>query len=234
MPNGRLELKTLAQPGFTFGNFLEITCDRGFKVVGNNIIICNASGLWDSTLPICRSGTEISNILKLYHIVFFLANTSRLCTSRPVCPAGKECIVTSRGKAKCVCSASLGHDCISTPKPICTSEDLTFWSECDMMNYSCLHPHKQLTILRYSACNEGPITKMTITTNRGIESRYVYKCSLPQKVGPCKARVPRFYFDQDTNRCTVYDWGGCDANGNNFDSLQQCRKDCRGWICLFY
>ncbi|KAF0298572.1 Papilin [Amphibalanus amphitrite] len=51
-------------------------------------------------------------------------------------------------------------------------------------------------------------------------------CLRPKKVGPCKARMPRYYFSTKENRCLKFYWGGCDPNGNNFESLKDCQKQC--------
>lgn len=166
--------------------------------------------------------------LKYFDFVVCLVFESGPCAVRSPCRLGKECIVTPYNESKCVCSASLGHGCISTIAPMCSTEHLTFWSDCDMKNYSCLYPQKQFSILRQSRCNEGSRTKVTVNTTRGIETRHVYKCSLPKKVGPCKTANTRFYFDQDVNRCKSFVWGGCAPNSNNFESMEQCQKDCKG------
>nr|3OFW_A Chain A, Kunitz-type proteinase inhibitor SHPI-1 [Stichodactyla helianthus] len=52
-------------------------------------------------------------------------------------------------------------------------------------------------------------------------------CSEPKKVGRCKGYFPRFYFDSETGKCTPFIYGGCGGNGNNFETLHQCRAICR-------
>ncbi|MBN3308408.1 TFPI1 inhibitor, partial [Amia calva] len=44
--------------------------------------------------------------------------------------------------------------------------------------------------------------------------------------GPCKANLPRFYFDIDTHKCEPFDYGGCGGNANNFESLGRCEEMC--------
>ena len=36
-------------------------------------------------------------------------------------------------------------------------------------------------------------------------------CSLKPDVGPCRANVPKYYFDHSTKKCEVFVWGGCDG-----------------------
>ena len=52
------------------------------------------------------------------------------------------------------------------------------------------------------------------------------QCNLPKKIGPCKARKPRFYYDQKTGSCRRFFWGGCQANGNNFKTEEMCKGVC--------
>ncbi|KAM7288500.1 boophilin-H2 [Ixodes scapularis] len=51
-------------------------------------------------------------------------------------------------------------------------------------------------------------------------------CRLPKVVGPCKAALPRFYFNVDTGRCEDFRYGGCKGNENNFQLIEDCKKAC--------
>ncbi|KAL1443251.1 hypothetical protein MTO96_007532, partial [Rhipicephalus appendiculatus] len=51
-------------------------------------------------------------------------------------------------------------------------------------------------------------------------------CYEPKKVGPCKAYVPRYFYNTTTKFCERFIYGGCQANGNNFPELEVCLKTC--------
>jgi len=51
------------------------------------------------------------------------------------------------------------------------------------------------------------------------------RCSLKPKQGPCKARFTKYYFDQVSNGCKEFIWGGCEGVVP-FDSLTECRNSC--------
>ena len=53
-------------------------------------------------------------------------------------------------------------------------------------------------------------------------------CEQPKKIGPCKARIPRFYFNSTYGKCKEFGWGGCDPNENNFKTKEECEKICIG------
>ena len=54
------------------------------------------------------------------------------------------------------------------------------------------------------------------------------RCCLPKKVGPCKASIPRYYYNKDTEQCEAFTYGGCKGNRNNFKTLKQCNRVCHG------
>lgn len=49
-------------------------------------------------------------------------------------------------------------------------------------------------------------------------------CSLSSEMGPCRASFPRFYFAGD--KCEEFIYGGCEGNGNNFKSVEECQQRC--------
>lgn len=51
-------------------------------------------------------------------------------------------------------------------------------------------------------------------------------CLLPPEVGPCRARIPSFYYDRYTQSCRQFTYGGCEGNANNFDSPEACEEAC--------
>ncbi|KAL1446949.1 hypothetical protein MTO96_044439, partial [Rhipicephalus appendiculatus] len=52
-------------------------------------------------------------------------------------------------------------------------------------------------------------------------------CYEPKKVGPCKAYVPRYFYNTTTKFCERFIYGGCQENGNNFPELDVCLKTCK-------
>ena len=49
---------------------------------------------------------------------------------------------------------------------------------------------------------------------------------LPPVTGLCKAYMPRFYYNNKTNECEDFVYGGCGGNGNNFETKEVCEKTC--------
>ena len=47
-------------------------------------------------------------------------------------------------------------------------------------------------------------------------------CKLKADTGPCRAAIPKFFFDSDSGNCQRFIYGGCDGNENRFDTLEEC------------
>ncbi|KPP60979.1 hypothetical protein Z043_120975 [Scleropages formosus] len=76
---------------------------------------------------------------------------------------------------------------------------------------------------------ESPSNSLVLLTGDGEwpELRlFHHSCALKKDEGPCKALVERFYFDVETGGCERFDYGGCQGNANNFESLQKCEDMC--------
>ncbi|UYV74460.1 hypothetical protein LAZ67_11003605 [Cordylochernes scorpioides] len=53
-------------------------------------------------------------------------------------------------------------------------------------------------------------------------------CCRPAYTGPCRAAMSRWYFDCETGTCQRFIYGGCQSNGNNFATQQECLRSCQG------
>ncbi|XP_065086426.1 axotactin isoform X2 [Ochlerotatus camptorhynchus] len=53
------------------------------------------------------------------------------------------------------------------------------------------------------------------------------KCVGPENPGPCQGVNNRYFFDQTTQNCTQFTWGGCGGNlQNNFETYEMCIQQC--------
>ncbi|GIX72449.1 carboxypeptidase inhibitor SmCI [Caerostris extrusa] len=51
-------------------------------------------------------------------------------------------------------------------------------------------------------------------------------CDKAPETGPCRARIPRFYYDQEAEQCKQFIYGGCGGNRNNFKAEDECYNKC--------
>ncbi|XP_060802261.1 tissue factor pathway inhibitor-like [Amyelois transitella] len=52
-------------------------------------------------------------------------------------------------------------------------------------------------------------------------------CLLKPQRGPCRAYLDMYYFDPKTLNCSTFTWGGCQGNGNRFDTKDECEDYCK-------
>ncbi|XP_067419926.1 amyloid beta precursor like protein 2 isoform X2 [Emydura macquarii macquarii] len=55
-------------------------------------------------------------------------------------------------------------------------------------------------------------------------------CSQEAMTGPCRAVMPRWYFDLYKRKCIRFIYGGCGGNRNNFESEDYCMAVCKKMI----
>ncbi|XP_067849453.1 amyloid beta (A4) precursor protein a isoform X2 [Heptranchias perlo] len=73
-------------------------------------------------------------------------------------------------------------------------------------------------------------TSSTTTTTEAIEEVVREVCSEQAETGPCRAMIPRWYFDISEGKCAQFIYGGCGGNRNNFNSEEYCLSVCNSVI----
>ena len=51
-------------------------------------------------------------------------------------------------------------------------------------------------------------------------------CTLPVAVGPCRAAIPRHFYNAERGECESFIYGGCNGNENNFERAGDCEAMC--------
>ena len=59
-----------------------------------------------------------------------------------------------------------------------------------------------------------------------LEIRVDEVCNLEADIGPCRASMPRYFFNSKSGKCELFTYGGCSGNRNNFESASECEKKC--------
>ncbi|XP_056321794.1 tissue factor pathway inhibitor a isoform X2 [Danio aesculapii] len=87
------------------------------------------------------------------------------------------------------------------------------------LNYSC----RPLLLLSLFGVCFARFSRYGVRSELRI---FHHLCAMKKDEGPCKAMKDRFYFDIDTGRCEPFEYGGCQGNANNFETLQACEEMC--------
>lgn len=79
----------------------------------------------------------------------------------------------------------------------------------------------------YGGCDVNSNKFETIEECRILCEYPARDCKLPIDSGPCGAEYARFGYHAVSGHCLKFQYGGCDGNGNNFESKLDCEKQCR-------
>ncbi|KAI3383907.1 hypothetical protein SNEBB_000825 [Seison nebaliae] len=66
---------------------------------------------------------------------------------------------------------------------------------------------------------ECEMRSMTINGRKRI-------CLQPMKIGSCKSTIPKYFFSSTQGECQQFIYSGCNANENNFYSMEECSTVC--------
>ncbi|KAM7339970.1 hypothetical protein ACRRTK_000585 [Alexandromys fortis] len=53
-------------------------------------------------------------------------------------------------------------------------------------------------------------------------------CGVSKVVGKCRASIPRWWYNVTDGSCQLFVYGGCEGNGNNYQSKEECLAKCAG------
>ncbi|XP_028413435.1 papilin-like [Dendronephthya gigantea] len=125
----------------------------------------------------------------------------------------------------CLVPGCFRPSCKAYPKAICVS-----FCGCDSQYFyrgrkvDCNQARK-VNPCKFKSCGSGGICKVVkqkaVCVLRGVA------CSLPKIVGPCRARILRFYYNSQTRQCERFYYGGCRGNRNNFKTKEFCEETCK-------
>lgn len=129
-----------------------------------------------------------------------VCRTRRDCRENADCGDGDYCAHEPGACDSVGFCVSRPEECDTTDAPVCG---------CDARTYpnAVVAAAAGVSVAHFGRCDEKP-------------------CSLPIDPGPCEAAIVRWGFNQTTNQCERFIYGGCLGNANNFDTLSECRDSC--------
>uniref|UniRef100_A0A3Q4BR86 BPTI/Kunitz inhibitor domain-containing protein n=1 Tax=Mola mola TaxID=94237 RepID=A0A3Q4BR86_MOLML len=135
-----------------------------------------------------------------------------------------ECLSACRGVTGTRTSTQSGRKVCGSP---CSAGQLTCGSGC------CLD--RSLECDGQQHCSDGSdedhCNKLNQTFSHLLDidvNQKKARCSEPPNTGPCRASLTRWFYDPMNRKCARFTYGGCNANGNNFEEEKECSAVCDG------
>ncbi|RCN30022.1 Kunitz/Bovine pancreatic trypsin inhibitor domain protein [Ancylostoma caninum] len=101
-----------------------------------------------------------------------------------------------------------------------------------LKRYAYDNKKKRCVQFIYGGCkgnknNFESMEECTRTCKKAVPEPEQDTCSQPIEVGPCKAMLKRYAYDNKKNKCVRFIYGGCKGNKNNFESMEECTRTCK-------
>ncbi|MEJ1274850.1 serine protease inhibitor Kunitz type 2 [Cricetulus griseus] len=74
----------------------------------------------------------------------------------------------------------------------------------------------------------SPSEEDSVRTGFGTRSGGTESCGVSKVVGRCRASIPRWWYNVTDGSCQPFVYGGCEGNGNNYQSKEECLEKCAG------
>ncbi|XP_046545162.1 carboxypeptidase inhibitor SmCI-like isoform X2 [Haliotis rubra] len=115
------------------------------------------------------------------------------------------------------------EECEKTCFPVCKLKPVTGRCRAAFRRYFYDPDSERCKKFIYGGCGGNA---NNFKTKAACEKECVPVCELKPKVGRCKARKRRFFYNSDSQKCEEFFYGGCDGNANNFKSVAECEETC--------
>ena len=96
-------------------------------------------------------------------------------------------------------------------------------TECNSVCYEFLNNEVKSTV---DISPEIPSDATNMNDEVEFETDDSDECSLPVMPGNCYEELERWFFDETSNTCRRFKYGGCNGNKNNFQTKEQCESRC--------
>ncbi|XP_041092268.1 kunitz-type protease inhibitor 1-like isoform X2 [Polyodon spathula] len=66
----------------------------------------------------------------------------------------------------------------------------------------------------------------TLLVSKRMARPMKHSCEVAPVVGPCRASMPRFFYNSSSGSCQLFIYGGCQGNNNNYQTQAECQAKC--------
>ncbi|XP_067939856.1 papilin-like [Watersipora subatra] len=116
------------------------------------------------------------------------------------------------------------------PQDVCLLPEVQGQCRARFSQYSYDPATRRCNLFNYGGCggnsNRFPDQQTCLSTCGPDPLSEDDKCLLPPQAGPCNGYFIRWYYDNVSNQCVQFMFGGCQGNSNNYQSEEECKSSC--------
>ncbi|KAF3430423.1 hypothetical protein E2986_10746, partial [Frieseomelitta varia] len=138
----------------------------------------------------------------------------------------------SRDACESDCPAKIEQDTCLLPALLGECHNYTqrwyhdsYEQQCRQFYYGGCGGNENNFITEQDCVNRCQTTITTSAPSREVEFRPDF-CFLPDEHGPCSEEHVKWFYDSREGVCKQFRYGGCQSNGNNFNSREECEYRC--------
>ncbi|KAM4836238.1 tissue factor pathway inhibitor isoform 2-T2 [Thomomys bottae] len=75
-------------------------------------------------------------------------------------------------------------------------------------------------------CKENCIADYAKNTAKNLQEGKPFFCFLEEDPGICRGYITRYFYNNQSEQCERFKYGGCLGNRNNFETLEECKSTC--------
>jgi hypothetical protein len=117
---------------------------------------------------------------------------------------------------------------ISCQEDICSQNEASGFCRAAITKYFYDKTSSQCKQFVYGGCggNQNRFDTIEECQIKCVKPFQISKCEQNADIGPCRAIIPRYFFNKQTKNCELFMFGGCNGNQNNYEQFQDCMKTC--------
>ncbi|KAL6256089.1 hypothetical protein P5V15_013324, partial [Pogonomyrmex californicus] len=101
----------------------------------------------------------------------------------------------------------------------------SYEQHCRQFYYGGCGGNENNFMTEHDCVNRCEATITTLSPPGQVEFRLEF-CFLPDEHGPCSENQVKWFYDSRDGVCKQFRYGGCQSNGNNFDTREECEYRC--------
>jgi len=205
----------------------------------NPCLVCLCQEGWDGTLdaPYCKEAD-----CELYRSTQLAAGCQPIYREDVCCPIdwicpGDQALETPRSAplVNVVAESAIKNkDRCLLPPESAQCQDTSFRFYFDKQSASCVKFEGCSGSLNNfetreecdSVCQEYVVPGAVVAQEKTFFPAQEKRCEEEVKVGRCRSRLKKYFYDVTTGKCNEFYYSGCQGGGNNFDELRECVSTC--------